>query len=69
MRSLAEDLHAYIMERARVENVPYTLTPEKFEEWLADGVKQFFGVRIKRGEIVSDKQEPWLGFLDTWKKQ
>lgn len=64
---MASELHDYIRERASVENTGFNLTPEFFDKALASGVRQFFGVKVENGKMISDDQEPWPGFLDAWK--
>lgn len=62
----AEALHSYISYRAQKEGVEYALSPEFFREALAHRCVEFFGVVVRDGELVRDKQFPEL--FTMWQK-
>ena len=68
-RELAShDLDDYMRQRAVAETVLYGLSPSFFDEALKAGCRYAFGITVSdSGELISDDQEPYQGFLHEWK--
>lgn len=62
----AKSLDAYIRYRAQREGVEYSLSPGFFWDALTQNCVEFFGVVVRDGELVSDKQFPEV--FAMWRK-
>jgi hypothetical protein len=60
-------LDSYIAYRARREGVQYGLCPEFFLAALHGGCDVFFGVTVRKGQLVKDDQFP--EYFAEWQKQ
>ena len=58
--ALAEQVHAYMNFRAAREGVGHGLNLEFYEDALKKGSTGFFGVVVRDGAIVEDRQQPKL---------
>jgi hypothetical protein len=64
MKPLAEQLHSYMVYRTKKDPCRCKLTAEWYEEYLATGMRNFFGVETDGRRIVRDARKPEL--LDQW---
>ena len=65
------ELSIYLEHRANIEGVKidrdYILSSS--EIYFNKGVRSFFGVQLDEdGNILSDTQQPFKGFIDTYRK-
>ena len=57
----------YMKVRSTIEEVEWGMPDEQMEMMFDMGVRYIFGVSIDNsGNLLSDDQEPYGGFLDRW---
>lgn len=65
--TVAEQLHAYVRDRAKEENVAFALDVAFFAGAVRMGMTPIFGVEYDATSLTRDYQEPSPGFLKQWK--
>ena len=63
-----ERLVEYMELRSQVEETEWGLDTDYFEPYFINGVRHFFGVQLDNdGNILSDTQQPFKGFIDKYR--
>ena len=63
-----ERLVEYMELRSQVEETEWGLDTDYLEPYFINGVRHFFGVQLDNdGNILSDTQQPFKGFIDKYR--